>query len=82
MLGVFVPSLVTGTVPEHWGCCSFVLKPGFKDNPVDYRVVSITSVVRKTLEVIFKDRIYMHLVKHWHIWDSQHLYEADHAFQT
>ena len=71
---IFVSSLSTGTVPEDWRIANVVplFKKGSRDNPGNYRPVSLTSVVGKVLERIIRDRIYNHLERNNLIRDSQH----------
>ena len=60
-------------VPEDWRIANVVplFKKGSRDNPGNYRLVSLTSVVDKVLERIIRDRIYNHLERNNLIRDSQ-----------
>ncbi|MDZ1603208.1 reverse transcriptase family protein, partial [Klebsiella pneumoniae] len=49
-----------------------LFKKGNKNNPGNYRPVSLTSVVGKVMEKVLKDRIAEHLERHCLIRDSQH----------
>ena len=49
-----------------------LFKKGSRDNPGNYRPVSLTSVVGKVLERVIRDRIYDHLERNNVIKDSQH----------
>jgi len=71
---IFVSSLASGEVPEDWRIANVVplFKKGRKDNPGNYRPVSLTSVVGKLLEKIVRDRIYSHLEINGHISERQH----------
>ncbi|XP_038671336.1 uncharacterized protein LOC119975618, partial [Scyliorhinus canicula] len=71
---IFRSSLATGIVPEDWRIANVVplFKKGSRDNPGNYRPVSLTSVVGKVLERIIKDTIYNHLDRNNMIRDSQH----------
>ena len=66
---IFVFSLATGEIPEDWRIANVVplFKKGSKNNPGNYRPVSLTSVVGKLLERILRDRIYSHLEISGHI---------------
>ncbi len=56
---IFQASLETGIVPESWKTAnvSAIFKKGKKKSPGNYRPVSLTSVVCKLLEKIFKSWI-------------------------
>ena len=71
---IFISSLATGEVPEDWRIANVVplFKKGIRDNPGNYRPVSLTSVVGKLLEKILRDRIYSHLETNGLIGDRQH----------
>ena len=62
----------TGEVPEDWRIANVVPLKGSKDNPGNYRPVSLTSVVGKLLEKILRDRICTHLELNSLISDRQH----------
>jgi len=70
---IFASSLSTGVIPDDWRVANVVplFKKGNRDNPGNYRPVSLTSVVGKLLERILRDRIYEYLEKHNLIRDSQ-----------
>ena len=71
---VFVSSLATGEVPEDWRIANVVhlFKKGSKNNPGNYRPVSLTSMVGKLLERNLRDRIYSHLEINGRISERQH----------
>lgn len=58
---IFASSLVTGEVPGNWRVANVVtlFKKGSKD-----KQVTLKSVVRKLLDVMFRDRIHQHLDRH------------------
>ena len=66
--------MATGEVPEDWRIANVVplFKKGSRDNPGNYRPVSLTSVVGKLLEKILRDGIYSHLETNGLIGDRQH----------
>ena len=61
---IFQKSLETGEVPNEWreANVSPIFKKGSKLEPANYRPVSLTSVVCKTIESIIKDRIMAYLL--------------------
>eukprot|EP00061_Rhincodon_typus_P009918 g33776.t1 len=71
---IFVSSLDTGEGRKDWRIANVV--PMFKkvgrDNPANYRPVSLLSVVGKLLEKILRDRIYSHMEISGHISEKQH----------
>ena len=71
---IFVSSLDTGEVPEDWRIANVVplFMKGSKDNPGNYRPVSLMPVVGKLLEKVLRDRIYTHLELNNLISDRQH----------
>eukprot|EP00061_Rhincodon_typus_P009258 g32627.t1 len=66
--------LFEGVVPEDWRIANVVplFKNGSRDNPGNYKPVSLTSVVGKLLEKIVRDKIYKHLEANRLINDKQH----------
>lgn len=58
---IFASSLATGQFQEDWRVDNFVPLFKSRENPVNYRLVSLTSVVEKLWERILWDRIYSHL---------------------
>ncbi|XP_072335049.1 multiple inositol polyphosphate phosphatase 1b isoform X1 [Scyliorhinus torazame] len=71
---IFSSSLSTGVVPGDWRVANVMslFKKGIRDNPGNYRPVSLTSVVGKVMERVLRDRISEHLERHCLIRDSQH----------
>lgn len=63
MTKIFVSSLTTGECPDGLRIANAVLlfKKGVGDNPGNYRLESLTSVVGVILEKIIWDGIYSHL---------------------
>ena len=58
-------SLQEGKVPSEWKCANIVpiYKGGNREEPLNYRPVSLTSVVSKMCEKIIKERWMKYLVK-------------------
>ena len=71
---LFNKSLELGQIPQDWrdGNVVPLFKKGKRDQPQNYRPVSLTSVVGKILESIVKDNIVLHLEKYKLLADSQH----------
>ena len=71
---VFTMSLQEGIVPLEWKEANIIplLKKGSRDKSVNYRPVSLTSVIHKLLESIIRDHIMDFLIKHKLINSSQH----------
>ena len=60
---LFNKSLKEGKIPEQWRLANVVPlhKKGPKSNPENYRPISLTSVVSKMMEKIFRDKIMVHM---------------------
>ena len=62
---IFQASLNSGKVPEDWKLANItpLFKKGKKNDPANYRPVSLTSVVCKVMERIIKDHLVDHIEK-------------------
>ena len=71
---VFNMSLREGSVPLEWKEANIIplFKKGSRNKSVNYRPVSLTSVICKLLESIIRDHIMDFLIKHKLINSSQH----------
>ena len=71
---VFNMSLQEGTVPLEWKEANIIplFKKGSRNKSVNYRPVSLTSVICKLLETIIRDHMMDFLIKHKLINPSQH----------
>ena len=71
---VFNMSLQEGIVPLEWKEANIVplFKKGSRNKSVNYRPVSLTSVICKLLEAIIRDHMMDFLIKHKLINPSQH----------
>ena len=71
---LFNLSLKTCKVPQEWKFANVtpIFKKGSKDQPENYRPISLTSVVCKLLENILRDKIVKYLEKNKLISDTQH----------
>ena len=78
---VFNMSLQEGIVPLEWKEENIVplFKKGSRNKSVNYRPVSLTSVICKLLETIIRDHMMDFLVKHKLINPSQHGFLKYHA---
>ena len=71
---IFNKSIEEGLVPEDWRTAHItpIFKKGSRSKPGNYRPISLTSVIGKVLESIFRDHITDHLDQHNLIADTQH----------
>ena len=71
---VFNMSLQEGIVPLEWKEANIIplYKKGSRNKSVNYRPVSLTSVICKVLETIIRDHMMDFLIKHKLINPSQH----------
>ncbi|KAF2366666.1 Reverse transcriptase domain [Trinorchestia longiramus] len=74
LTNIFNRSLETGIVPDVWkrANVTLIFKKGNKQIPNNYRPISLTSVIRKTIERLLKVRITKHLDDQNLINDTQH----------
>lgn len=72
--GIYKSPLDTGEFPEEWRVANLVplFKKGCMEKPGNYRPVILTSMVSKLLEIILRDKVYMHLDRQELIRVSQH----------
>lgn len=77
-------SLSSGVIPEDWRLANVtpIFKKGSKENPGNYRPVSLTSVPGKILEKIVKDRVMEHLEQHNLIIPEQHGFQPQKSCTT
>ena len=71
---LFNKTMRSGTVPSDWKKANVIpiYKSGQKGKPVNYRPISLTSVVVRVMERIVKERMLTHLKKNKLINPSQH----------
>ena len=74
LLLLFTKSMASGKIPNDWKKATVVpiFKSGTKKEPVNYRPISLTSVVVKIMERVIKEKMMAHLVSNKLIGDSQH----------
>ena len=80
----FQASLDKGTVPEDWKYANVVpiFKKGDRNKPENYRPVSLTSIVCKTLEHIVCSSMHRHLEAHSILTDAQHGFRKRRSCET
>ena len=71
---LFTKSQQSGKLPKQWkeANVTCIFKKGDKSNPGNYRPVSLTFVVRKTLEKVVREAIMNHLNSHNMLSDCQY----------
>ena len=81
---IFRQSVLTGALPESWkqAWISPVYKKGNRNDPANYRPVSLTCILCKTLEHIFCTHIRGHLYKHGILTPVNHGFRAQHSCET
>ena len=81
---IFQLSLDTGTVPQDWKTAfvSPIYKKGDKGNPANYRLISLTCILCKTLEHIIASGLTKHLEKHNFLYDLQHGFRERRSCET
>jgi len=71
---IFNRSMTTGIIPDDWKTANItaIFKKGSRQEPGNYRPISLTSVVGKTLERLIKTSITCHLERNNLIKETQH----------
>ena len=74
LFDIFQSSLDSEDVPLDWRLASIsaIFKKGSRSDPLNYRPVSLTSVVSKLLESLIRDEIMEHLEKNNILTSAQH----------
>jgi hypothetical protein len=81
---LFQKSLEEGSVPVQWRTANVtpIFKKGERYVPANYRPVSLTAVICKTLEHIIARHIMYHLESEGLLADSQHGFRANRSCET
>ena len=71
---IFRKSLEEGSIPSDWRKANIIpiFKKGSRSSPNNYRPVSLTSILCKTMETLVKTKVLGHLVENQLICDEQH----------
>ena len=66
LYAIFTDSMNTGKLPKDWkmGHVPPIYKKGSRNQAKNYRPVSLTSVVCKTMELMIRDKFMDHLINH------------------
>ena len=74
----------TGTLPPDWKLADVVpiYKKGSRDDPGNYRPVSLTSVPCKIIKAIIRDQLMSHLLSENLLSDAQHGFRPDRSCVT
>ena len=81
---LFRQSVLSGTLPGSWkqAWISPVYKKGNRNEPANYRPVSLTCILCKTLEHIFCTHIRRHLDRHGILTPDNHGFRAKHSCES
>ena len=81
---LFNLSISTGVLPSDWKNANIspIFKKGNKHEPSNYRPISLTSVLCKTLEHIICKHILKHLEQHNILTPLQHGFRSGHSCET
>lgn len=81
---IFKKSLSTGTIPTDWTkafVCP-IFKKGDPSDPANYRPISLTRILCKTMEHIIASHISSHLSEHSILYDLQHGFRYRRSCET
>ena len=81
---IYQQSYDTGQVPSDWRQANItaVFKKGDKTNPANYRPVSLTCILRKTMEHVVFDKTMDHLDSNDILVHFQHGFRQNHSYET
>ncbi len=81
---LFNMSIQQGKLPQEWKISNItpIFKKGQKSLPSNYRPISLTSIVIKTLERVIHRKVYDYLSDCNILSSSQHGFRAQHSCQT
>ena len=80
----FNRSIQTDSLPKDWTCSNVtpVFKKGSRHSPSNYRPISLTSLVVKTMERLISNRVSTFLTSHKLLSPFQHGFRQSHSCQT
>ena len=81
---LFQKSLDTGILPKIWTSANVVhlFKKGNKEDPANYRPISLTCILCKVLEHIVASNLTAHFNKHNILYDLQHGFRERRSCET
>ena len=81
---LFNKSMQEGMIPNDWRKANVtpIFKKGSKFVPGNYRPVSLTSIICKTMERMMKDKLIEHLEANQIVSESQHGFRSGKSCQT
>ena len=84
LASLFQRSIDSGTLPAIWKTASVVpvYKKGDKQSPGNYRPISLTSIVCRTLEAIIRDHLMQHMTVNNLFTEAQHGFRPHRSCDT
>ena len=81
---LFSLSLKTGKIPDDWRYASVcpAFRKGDKNNPINYRPISLTCIICKLLEHVVTSSIMKHLEYNNILYDLQHGFRSSRSCET
>ena len=81
---IFQQSLSSGVLPTQWkhAYVTSISKKGAKTDPTNYQLISLTSVVCKSMEHILISQIMQYLNVHDILSDSQFGFRSKHSYES
>ena len=81
---LFQQSLHSGNIPPEWKLAYVtpIYKKGNKEDPKNYRPVSLTSIISKTMEHILSSQILNHLENHGILTSTQFGFRQQHSCES
>jgi hypothetical protein len=81
---LFSLSLKTGKIPDDWRYASVcpAFKKDDKNNPINYRPISLTCIICKLLEHVVTSSIMKHLEYNNILYDLQHGFRSSRSCET
>jgi len=84
LISIYEQSWLTGEVPDDWRIVKVkpIYKKGLKEDPGNYRTVSLTSVLGKIMERFIRSVLTGHVKDNQRTWPSQHGFMKDRSCLT